>query len=201
MAANSALPSSNVATSRTRGPSGLHFRRQPFDSTSGPDGNLWFTENFGNRIGRITTDGEITEFAVPTPNSGPNTIRRGPDPNSAADCAFQRAQLGESGFDLRYGSFGRCVAQLATTKTLWFTEFSSNRVAQITTDGDIFEFAVPTPGGRPIGITQGPDGAVWFAENGGNKIGRLAVKSVGAPAAPGVRRDDSPSPDQFDSGE
>jgi streptogramin lyase len=177
------------------------FRRQPFEITSGPDGNLWFTENFGNRIGRITTGGEITEFEVPTPNSGPNTIRRGPDPNAAADCAFQRDQLGKSGFDLRYGSFGKCVAKLATTKTLWFTETNANRIAQITTDGDVFEFAAPTPAGRPIGITHGPDGAVWFAENGGNKIGRLAVKSVGAPAAPGIRGDDSRDTDPPEGGD
>jgi streptogramin lyase len=171
------------------------FRRQPFEITSGPDGNLWFTEAFGNRIGRITTDGEITEFEVPTPNSTPNTIRRGPDPNAATDCAFQRDQLGKSKFDLRYGGFGKCVARLATTKTLWFTETNANRIAQITTDGDVFEFAVPTPPRLPIGITHGPDGAIWFAENGGNKIGRLAVQSVGAPAAPGIRRDDSRNAD------
>jgi streptogramin lyase len=176
------------------------FRRQPFEITSGPDGNLWFTENFGNRIGRITTDGEITEFGLPRASSGPNTIRRGPDPNAAADCAFQRDQL-KSDFDLRYGNFGTCVARLATTKTLWFTETSGNRIAQITTDGDIFEFAVPTPAALPIGITHGADGAIWFAENGGNKIGRLAVQSVGPPAAPGIRDDDSRNPDPPESGD
>ena len=35
-------------------------------SSSGPDGNLWFTEYGGNKIGRITTAGVITEFAIPT---------------------------------------------------------------------------------------------------------------------------------------
>jgi virginiamycin B lyase len=42
---------------------------------------LWFTEKEGNRIGRITLDGEIAEFAVPTANSGPDGIVLGPDGN------------------------------------------------------------------------------------------------------------------------
>ena len=52
-------------------------------------------------------------------------------------------------------SFGDCVARLATTKTLWFTETAGNRVAQVTTEGDIFEYAIPTAASQPIGITQG----------------------------------------------
>jgi virginiamycin B lyase len=34
--------------------------------TSGPDGNLWFTEQASQQIGRITPSGEITEFLVST---------------------------------------------------------------------------------------------------------------------------------------
>src|SRR5262249_41376545 len=44
---------------------------------TGPDGALWFTEQVGNQIGRITTDGKITEFPVPTANSGPLGITLG----------------------------------------------------------------------------------------------------------------------------
>lgn len=32
--------------------------------TVGPDGNLWFTEEARNRVGRITPIGEITEFKL-----------------------------------------------------------------------------------------------------------------------------------------
>src|SRR6266851_3559054 len=39
---------------------------ESFDITAGPDGNLWFTEFNGNKIGRINTAGTtITEFSVP----------------------------------------------------------------------------------------------------------------------------------------
>jgi streptogramin lyase len=158
---------------------------QPFEITAGPDGNLWFTEFVGNKIGRITTAGVITEFPLPTPASGPNTIRPGPDPNAATDCVFQRETLGPAEFAARYGSLGGCAASLATTKTLWFTEQNANWIAQITTDGTIFEFPIPTPNSQPIGIAEGPDGAVWFAELNSNKIGRLDLQSIGRPAEPG----------------
>jgi virginiamycin B lyase len=54
---------------------------QPVFITAGPDGNLWFTEQNGNEIGRITTTGVITEFAPPTANSVPQGISSGPDGN------------------------------------------------------------------------------------------------------------------------
>jgi streptogramin lyase len=166
----------------------------PFEMTGGPDGNVWFTEPVANKVARVTPDGVITEFALPGPGRGPNTIRRGPDPNAARDCALQRHTLGEAAFLQRYGSFGNCVAQLATTQTLWFTETQGNAIGQITTDGVVFEYAIPTAASMPIGVTHGPDGAIWFAENAANKIGRLDVQSVRRPAGPGVRAGDSADP-------
>jgi virginiamycin B lyase len=47
--------------------------------TAGPDGALWFTETFADKIGRITTTGELSEFLLPTPNSNPTGITAGPD--------------------------------------------------------------------------------------------------------------------------
>ena len=49
--------------------------------TSGPDGNLWFTEQTANKIGRITTAGVVTEYNVPTGGSGPYGITLGSDGN------------------------------------------------------------------------------------------------------------------------
>ena len=40
-----------------------------------------FTDWQGNKIGRITTAGAITEFAVRTPGAGPDGIVAGPDGN------------------------------------------------------------------------------------------------------------------------
>ena len=40
---------------------------------------VWFTDNGANKIGRITTDGVITEFPIPTAGSVPVGIIVGPD--------------------------------------------------------------------------------------------------------------------------
>ena len=62
----------------------------PGDITAGADGNLWFVElngtidgRFvtGNRVGRITPRGEITEFAIPSPTGSPTNVAVGPDRN------------------------------------------------------------------------------------------------------------------------
>jgi virginiamycin B lyase len=52
---------------------------QPEGIAAGSDGNVWFTEIQGNKIGRITTTGIITEFSVPTPMALPWVIVSRPD--------------------------------------------------------------------------------------------------------------------------
>jgi hypothetical protein len=67
----------------TEFPTALAAGAAPSQITTGPDGNLWFTENAnGGRIGRITPAGTITEFTNGlTADSGPEAIAAGPDGN------------------------------------------------------------------------------------------------------------------------
>lgn len=118
--------------------------------TSGPDGNLWFTEsrfgggpNVGNRIGRMTLDGQFSEFAIPTVDSRPNDIVSGPD------------------------------------NALWFTEEQGNNVGRIDLNGNITEYAVPTASAIPDQITTGPDGALWFTEASGSAPGLGRIDTSG----------------------
>src|SRR2546421_5960200 len=59
----------------------LTSNTNPTGITTGPDGNLWFTEALGNQIGRITPGGAITEFKIPTDDAYPFSITTGPDRN------------------------------------------------------------------------------------------------------------------------
>src|ERR1017187_9593967 len=52
----------------------------PLSMTEGPDHNLWFTENVGLKIGRITDAGVITEFPI-SGAQGLCGITTGPDGN------------------------------------------------------------------------------------------------------------------------
>jgi len=45
----------------------------------------------------------------------------------------------------------------------------------MTRGGIVTTFAIPTPGSSPYRIAAGPDGAMWFVEGAGNKIGRIAA--------------------------
>lgn len=63
----------------------LGYACNPTGITTGPDGNLWFTEATGNQIGRMTPAGSVQEFPLPTTchNNGsrcdPEGITSGPD--------------------------------------------------------------------------------------------------------------------------
>jgi streptogramin lyase len=51
----------------------------PTGITTGPDGALWFTEQFANQIGRVTTSGAFTEYRIPFVGTDPFGITTGPD--------------------------------------------------------------------------------------------------------------------------
>ena len=50
---------------------------QPRGIAVGSDGNLWFTEFGGNKIGKISLNGVITEYPIPTAASGARIIATG----------------------------------------------------------------------------------------------------------------------------
>ena len=65
----------------------------------------------------------------------------------------------------------------------WFTEFRGQATGRITPSGVITEFSagMTPPGSNPFGsddfpygITAGPDGNVWFAQEGSAHVGRIA---------------------------
>src|SRR5258708_677486 len=49
--------------------------------TAGPDGNIWFTDSFHNKIGRSTPNNLIAWFTILSPTSRPSGITTGTDGN------------------------------------------------------------------------------------------------------------------------
>ncbi len=146
----------------------------------GPDGDLWFTENSGNKIGRISTAGAITEFPLPAPNSDPMGITAGPG--------------GALWFDEGSGGIGRISTSGAITEyplpmsdgasngiaagpdgAIWFTDPENNAIGRMSTSGTVTEYPIPTPASEPDAITAGPDGDIWFTEAAVGQIGRLSM--------------------------
>jgi streptogramin lyase len=150
--------------------------------TTGPDGNLYFTENQGHAIGQITPSGTITEFPIANPNIAPVGITTGPD--GALWFTFD-----ESGTP---GGIGRMTTSgaftfypLSTSNSspeaitagpdgfLYFTESGASQIGRISTSGTIAEFPIPTSSSAPFGIALGPDHNLWFTEQSANQVGRL----------------------------
>jgi virginiamycin B lyase len=76
-------------------PAGGH----PYGLTSAPDGNVWFADRDGNRIGLVTPAGRIFEYPLPTPNAQPTAIV----PLGLGDFAFTERVANRVG-RLRFGT-------------------------------------------------------------------------------------------------
>jgi streptogramin lyase len=105
--------------------------------TSGPDGNLWFTEHGGNRIGRITPSGSIREFSLPTPGSAPQGITAGPNGNLwfTEDYSNRIGQITTSGTITEFAGFpdyfyGLGAMVLGPDGNLWIT--ADDNIDQVT---------------------------------------------------------------------
>jgi streptogramin lyase len=155
----------------------------PIGITVGSDEAMWFAEENGNRIGRITTSGAITEF----PTSGfPYSIAAGPQntiwfTQCGSNQVGQIATSGGTVYESHVPTANAALYNIASDPRggfPWFTETSGNNIATLRESGlgfpTVRESPVTTAKAQPWGITAGPDGAMWFTEANGNAIGRFS---------------------------
>jgi virginiamycin B lyase len=156
----------------------------PFDITTGSDGALWFTELLGNRIGRISTDGQINEFVLPSfvPPFGvrPTAIALGPDHNIwfgeiLTDTLGRITPLGVI-TEFPLPEFGGQITDMTVGPdgALWFTLWGTGSIGRFTMNGDFNSFPVPD-GGNPYSITSGADGALWFTDQNKSRVSRITT--------------------------
>ena len=157
----------------------------PFSITSGPDGNVWFTEVNGNKIGQITPSGVISEFVA---SGSPGGITMGPDGalwfTEIGGNKIGRITTSGAVTDQFPILSANAVSHRITTGpdgALWFAEAGADKIGRITTTGVVTEFntlavgGTITAGSAPFDIVSGPDGALWFTEIHSNKIGRITT--------------------------
>jgi len=155
------------------------------DLAAGPDGNLWITDSSDGVIVRMKADGSKDTLEVPT-GADPDTIIAGPDGNLWFTAAGHHAigrmtPVGSlSEFALPDHPEPRLTAlafdasgDLWYTYSGWSTDFVDEGIGRLASDGTVKEF--PLPGGHvtPWSIVAGPDGNMWFSENGQGKVGRI----------------------------
>lgn len=139
-----------------------------YDIVNGSDGALWFTEgNPNSTIGRITTDGSISQ--VPAPISNPNNFIVGPD--------------GNFWFETGYQSGDRILSIIASFDT------SGQLVQQ-------YQIPIPADPSYSTsigGFVVGSDNNIWFVGdnhnyNGYNNITKpfIGQLNLNPPAVPGA---------------
>jgi virginiamycin B lyase len=149
--------------------------------TSGPDGNLWFTEGNANKIAKATPSGSITEFPIQTRNAGLTGITTGPDgkiwfTEMNANLIGQINPDGSNVMEFRIPTQNSGPGQIITGPDgkLWFTEYNRDQLGQLDpATGRVTEFPLPT--GRPVALTVGPDSNLWFTDSAFNRIGRMTL--------------------------
>ena len=152
----------------------------PLGIAAGADGNLWFTETGSNAIGRITPAGTVTEFSVNSLDvSSSSGIAAGPGGDVwfvAADSdgngkiaritpagKVSNYDLGSDPVDLTEGPDGN----------LWVATYDGE-IDKVTAAGTVTRYTIPSGDGA-YAISAGPDGALWFALDGTNQLGRITT--------------------------
>ncbi|HLW85863.1 MAG TPA: hypothetical protein VKR60_11670 [Candidatus Sulfotelmatobacter sp.] len=171
----------------------------PYGMVVGPDKNLWFVELGGQKVGRITMAGVITEFPVPNAQALFG-IASGPDGNLwfTDTMAGKIGHISTSGtgivqHSLPAGAFPQGITA-GPDGNLWFVEQKQTgdyEIGKITTAGKVTSystkenlgtFQVYSPTGFNFGqITAGPDGNFWFVNPQNSlehQVGRITTSGV-----------------------
>ena len=167
---------------------------------SGPDGNMWFTNNANFSVNVLTANGSVTSFPVPTSpslTSGPGLfeVAAGPDGNMWFTGFFANyvGKVTPAGVVTTYSvpiadSHPEGITA-GPDGNMWFTLDFANGIGRITPAGEMTLFPIPDPGvtGAPaISVTTacpmcpnqivaGPQESLWFTLPAVNLIGRMTV--------------------------
>jgi virginiamycin B lyase len=138
---------------------------QPVNLAVGPDGDLWFTDQGLNAIGRMTTSGEVVTFPIPTADAYPAGIAAGGDGNlyftesepgrvARITLAGVITELGTPDPD----SFPLNLT-LGPDGAMWFTEFYGGHLGRLARDGRISKFALRGELLYPANMVRESDGS------------------------------------------
>lgn len=153
----------------------------------GPGGSIWFTQGCAG-LG-VLTHGKLEQFVVNGITSESAAIVRAPDGTLwfSQDGTARIGRIDRSGklttfvglyYESKYNDIANAVA-VGPDGHLWWTAFESNAIWSTDLRGRIVHvYTIPTPDSQPWGIVNGRDGALWFTEWGGNKIGRVTTNGV-----------------------
>jgi len=145
---------------------------------------VWTTLQGADRLGHISTNGEVSALDVPTRNSGLGDIAI--DQRGAVWFLELRAnKIGRLAAG-RFGEFvvptpsaGLIALAAAPDGAVWFTELSAGSLGRVR-DGKLAEFRLPRPDSRPFGVAVDAANNVWYTDLSG-WLGMLPARAAKAP--------------------
>lgn len=164
----------------------------PGDMVVGSDNNVWFVDQTGNKIGRVTHTGGIVGYLIPTKSSNAVGIAEGSDGaiwfTEAAGNKIGRlagGKMSEKGLGATKVSPRGITA--GPDGNLYFTEFTPHTVDKITPSTKAVSPVATLPAGSgPTRIASGPDGNLWVTETKTHSVARVtpggAITQVALPA-------------------
>src|ERR1700735_2766999 len=162
-----------------------------YSIVTGPDAALWMTPTLVSpsfAVGRLTTAGAFSQFALPAGYFPGGPIVTGPDGilwlpifsanDDAADTAI--ASMTTAGVTTLYvyeQTDGVVDMTVGPDGAIWLAE--GDRIGRLTTSGSYTHFLIGSY--YPTGITAGADGNLWFlaiSATGASAIGRITPAGV-----------------------
>lgn len=151
----------------------------PFGITAGP-GGTWYSES--DRIVRVRGNGQVDQFWLPDPQTADAgwLSWQGGDKVWFSDRGTGRlGTIDGHGDVVEYqvpGTDAGPNGQVLVHGIVWFTDPPGNRIGRLDpATGQITMYPVPTPDSWPLGITAGPDGALWITERSADKVARMTT--------------------------
>ncbi len=157
----------------------------------GPDGALWFNEQNAFEVGRITSAGAISQFAIPrepysAAGDGPSTIvASGANLWTLSNVGSTIEAISVAGtVTPMYARLNQSATNIAADSRggVWAASLSGAGGGSVSgglfrvdpPTGAVRNYRAPRFGGQyqPLPMTPGPDGTVWFAD-GGSAIKRV----------------------------
>jgi len=146
------------------------------------DGALWFSEAAGNRVGRITVDGAVSEFNIPTHDSQPRAMVTHPDGSIwfVETGANALGRLGRDGKfqDFRFPTPNASLrgVTLGPDGNLWCTENFANKIGHMAPDGALIgEYDIPTAASGARCIAAMSNGRLYFTQYDAGSIGEIIL--------------------------
>jgi virginiamycin B lyase len=146
--------------------------------TRNNDGNIWFTEFYADKVGRITPSGAITEFGLPSGNDVEGIVAS-PDGNVwfTEPGANKVATMNSKGLPSFFPIDGPNPSPRGIIAgqhgDAWFVDYYGDKIGRIAPKGHMTQFTIPQAESYPWWITMGSDGDLWFTESATNMIGRF----------------------------